>query len=81
MAFMSVKIKFWEYQPPSYEFGDSLEWKIKFGKELSTFKFIQKIINDWNGKLILDGYFVESMKLGHMHQVPSFFSTMTTGDE
>jgi hypothetical protein len=41
--------------------------EIKFGEELSTFELIQKVINDGNGELILDYYFVESSKVGHMH--------------
>jgi hypothetical protein len=36
--------------------------KIKFGKKMSTSKFIQRIINDWNEKFILDGDFVDNMK-------------------
>jgi hypothetical protein len=37
--------------------------KIKFGKELSTTQFIQKVINDENGKFIFDGNFVEGLKI------------------
>jgi hypothetical protein len=38
--------------------------EIKFGKYLSAFKLIQKIINYCTQELILDSYFVESMKFG-----------------
>jgi hypothetical protein len=47
------------------------EIEIKFGKKLSAFKFIQMIINGWNGKLILDGYSVEGVKV--TTHVPSAF--------
>jgi hypothetical protein len=46
--------------------------EIKFGEELSTFELIQEIINDWNGELILDGYFVESSKV-RTHAPSAFF--------
>jgi hypothetical protein len=36
--------------------------EIKFSKVLSTTQFIQEIINDRNGKLVLDGEFIEGMK-------------------
>ena len=37
--------------------------KIKLGKVLSTTQFIQKVINDRNGKFFFDGEFVESTKI------------------
>jgi hypothetical protein len=55
--------------------------EIKFSKVLSTAQFIQQIINDRNGKFVFDGEFVEGMKVGHMHQVPSLLSTMTIREE
>jgi hypothetical protein len=36
--------------------------KIKFGKKLSTSQFVQKVINERNGKFIFDGNFVERQK-------------------
>jgi hypothetical protein len=32
--------------------------KIQFGEEIGTLKLIQQIINDMNGKLILNGQFI-----------------------
>jgi hypothetical protein len=45
--------------------------EIKFGKTLSTFKFIQNIVNNWNGELVLDNYSIENMKF--KTYVPSTF--------
>jgi hypothetical protein len=55
--------------------------KIKFSKELGATQFIQEVINDRNGKFVFNGKFVEGTKSGHIHQEPSFFRTMTTGEE
>jgi hypothetical protein len=55
--------------------------KIKFSKELGATQFIQEVINDRNGKFVFNGEFVEGAKSGHMHQEPSFFMTMTIGEE
>jgi hypothetical protein len=46
--------------------------RIKFGKELSTCQFIQKVISDGNGKFIFDGNFVESLKI-MAHASSTFF--------
>jgi hypothetical protein len=46
--------------------------EIKFGEELSTLELIQKVINDWNGELILDYYFVERSKV-RTHAPSAFF--------
>jgi hypothetical protein len=41
---------------------------------MSTNKFIENIINDWNGKFILDGDFFESMKIrAHVPSALFFF--------
>jgi len=45
--------------------------KVKFGKVLSPTKFIQKVIYDRNGKLVLHGMFVEGTKI--KTHVPSAF--------
>jgi hypothetical protein len=37
--------------------------EVKFGKVLSPTEFIQKVIYDMNGKFILDGKFVEAMRI------------------
>ena len=46
--------------------------KIKFSKVLSTTQFIQEIINDRNGKLVLDGDFIEGTKF-RTHAPSTFF--------
>jgi hypothetical protein len=61
MAFMSVKKSFRNI----HFFHVNLviaQAKIEFGEELSTLEFIQKVINDWNGKLILDCQIVQSLE-------------------
>jgi hypothetical protein len=55
--------------------------KIKFGEELGTTQFIQEVINDWNGNLSLMVSLLRARKSGHMRKEPSFFKTMTTGEE
>jgi hypothetical protein len=45
--------------------------QIKFSEVLSTTQLIQEIINDRNGKLVLDGEFIEGMKV--RTHVPSTF--------
>ena len=55
--------------------------KIKFFKELAATQFIQEVINDMNGKIVFNGEFFRAHKLGHMHQEPCFFRTMTIGEE
>jgi hypothetical protein len=45
---------------------------IKFSKELGTTYFIQDIINDRNGKFVLDGEFVEGVKF-RTHVPRAFF--------
>jgi hypothetical protein len=55
--------------------------KIKFSKELGATQFIQEVINDKNGKFVFNGKFVEGTKSGHILQEPSFFRTMTIGEE
>jgi hypothetical protein len=45
---------------------------IKFGKILSTTQFIQKVINDKNGKFVFDCEFVEGAKI-RTHAPSTFF--------
>jgi hypothetical protein len=45
--------------------------EVKFGKVLSPTEFIQKVIYDGNGEFVLDGKFVEGMKI--RTHVPSAF--------
>jgi hypothetical protein len=45
--------------------------EIKFGKLLSTTQFIQKVINDMNGKFVFECEFVEGTKI--WTHVPSAF--------
>jgi hypothetical protein len=61
MSFMSAKINIGNINLFHIN-SVILETKIKFGKEMSAFEIIQKIVNEWNGELICDGYFVESVK-------------------
>jgi hypothetical protein len=37
--------------------------EIKFGEELRAFDLIQQVINDGNGELIIDDYFIERSKV------------------
>jgi hypothetical protein len=46
--------------------------KIKFSEVLSTTQLIQEIINDRNGKLVLDGEFIDCMKV-KTHAPSTFF--------
>jgi hypothetical protein len=46
--------------------------EIKFGKVLSTTQFIQKVVNDRNGKFVFDCDFVEGTKI-KAHAPSSFF--------
>jgi len=55
--------------------------KIQFSEELGTTQFIQEVINDRNGEFVFDGKFFEGTEVRHIHQEPSFFRTMTKGDE
>ena len=55
--------------------------KIKFSKELGTTQFIQEVIMTGIGNLSLMVSLLRARKSGHMHQEPSFFRTMTTGEE
>jgi len=45
--------------------------EVKFGKVLSSIEFIQKVIYDMNGKFILDGKFVEAMRI-NTHEPSAF---------
>jgi hypothetical protein len=62
MAFMSEKINFRNIKFLHTNLVKA-RMEINFGKKLGTFKFIQKIMNDWNGKFILDNYLVERVKV------------------
>ena len=62
MEFMSEKINFRNINFLHTNLVTA-KMEIKFGKKLSTFKFIQKIMNEWNGKFILDNYLVERVKV------------------
>jgi hypothetical protein len=53
--------------------------EVKFGKELSTTQFIQNVINDGNGSLMV--ILLCDQKSRNMCQVPSFLITMTIGEE
>jgi hypothetical protein len=46
--------------------------KIKFGEELGTTQFIQEVINDWNGKFVFDGEFIEGTEV-RTHAPRTFF--------
>jgi hypothetical protein len=46
--------------------------EIDFGEDLSTLELIQKVINDKNGKCILDCQFVQNSDVG-THEPSSFF--------
>jgi hypothetical protein len=46
--------------------------KIKFGEELGTTQFIQEVINDRDGKFVLDGEFIESTEV-RTHSPRTFF--------
>ena len=46
--------------------------KIKFSKELGATQFIQKVINDRNGKFVFNGQFVEGTEV-RTHSPRTFF--------
>jgi hypothetical protein len=54
---------------------------INFINILSPTEFIQKVIDDINGKFGLNGKFFEGMKIRTHVPIPSFLRTMTIGEE
>jgi hypothetical protein len=55
--------------------------KIQFGEETNTLEFIQRSSMTWMGNLSLMVNLLRVWKFGHMCQEPSFFRTITTGEE